>query len=160
MGLFSFIKDAGEKLFGSSKDVEAAQAEPAKVADLNAKASAAIKTYIETQNLGIQNLGVAFDGQTGMVTVTGQAPSEEAAEKVVLCCGNVAAVKSVANDLTFPAGSASQYHDVVSGDNLSKIAKTYYGDANKYMVIFEANKPMLSDPDKIYPGQKLRIPAL
>ena len=78
----------------------------------------------------------------------------------MLCCGNVAAVKSVANDLTFPAGSASQYHDVVSGDNLSKIAKTYYGDANKYMVIFEANKPMLSDPDKIYPGQKLRIPAL
>ena len=160
MGLFSFIKDAGEKLFGSSKDVEAAQAEPAKLPDLNAKASAAIKTYIETQNLGIQNLGVAFDGATGMVTVTGQAPSEEAAEKVVLCCGNVAAVKSVANDLTFPAGSASQYHDVVSGDNLSKIAKQYYGDANKYMVIFEANKPMLSDPNKIYPGQKLRIPAL
>ena len=160
MGLFSFIKEAGEKLFGSSKDEEAAQAEPAKLPDLNAKASAAIKTYIETQNLGIQNLGVAFDGATGMVTVTGQAPSEEAAEKVVLCCGNVAAVKSVANDLTFPAGSASQYHDVVSGDNLSKIAKQYYGDANKYMVIFEANKPMLSDPNKIYPGQKLRIPAL
>ena len=160
MGLFSFIKEAGEKLFGSSKDVEAAQAEPAKLPDLNAKASAAIKSYIETQNLGIQNLGVAFDGATGMVTVSGQAPSEEAAEKVVLCCGNVAAVTSVANDLTFPAGSASQYHDVVSGDNLSKIAKTYYGDANKYMVIFEANKPMLSHPDKIYPGQKLRIPAL
>ena len=68
MGLFSFIKDAGEKLFGSSKDVEAAQAEPAKLPDLNAKASAAIKTYIETQNLGIQNLGVAFDGATGMVS--------------------------------------------------------------------------------------------
>ena len=160
MGLFSFIKDAGEKLFGSSKDVEAAQAEPAKLPDLNAKASAAIKSYIETQNLGIQGLGVAFDGSTGMVTVTGQAPSEEAAEKVILCCGNVAAVTSVANDLTFPAGSASQYHDVASGDTLSAISKKYYSDANKYMVIFEANKPMLSDPNKIYPGQKLRIPAL
>jgi nucleoid-associated protein YgaU len=46
-----------------------------------------------------------------------------------------------------------------SGDTLSKIAKEAYGDANAYMKIFEANKPMLSNPDKIYPGQKLRIPA-
>ena len=84
MGLFSFIKDAGEKLFGSSKDVEAAQAEPAKLPDLNAKASAAIKTYIETQNLGIQNLGVAFDGQTGMVTVSGQAPAKKLPKR--WCC--------------------------------------------------------------------------
>ena len=160
MGLFSFIKDAGEKLFGSSKDVEAAQAEPAKLPDLNAKASAAIKTYIETQKLGIEGLGVSFDGATGMVTVTGAAPSEEAAEKVTLCCGNVAAVRSVDNQLSYPAGTASQYHDVVSGDTLSAISKKYYGDANKYNVIFEANKPMLSDPNKIYPGQKLRIPAL
>jgi nucleoid-associated protein YgaU len=160
MGLFSFIKEAGEKLFGSSKDVEAAQAEPAKLPDLNTKASAAIKTYIEAQNLGIEGLEVAFDGSNGMVTVMGGAPSEEAAEKVTLCCGNVAAVRSVDNQLSYPAGSASQYHDVVSGDTLSGIAKKYYGDANKYMAIFEANKPMLSHPDKIYVGQKLRIPAL
>jgi nucleoid-associated protein YgaU len=58
-----------------------------------------------------------------------------------------------------PAPEA-QFHVVVSGDNLSKIAKKFYGDANKYPVIFEANKPMLSHPDKIYPGQALRIPAL
>jgi nucleoid-associated protein YgaU len=48
----------------------------------------------------------------------------------------------------------------VSGDNLSHIARKYYGDANKYPVIFEANRPMLSHPDKIYPGQSLRIPPL
>ena len=48
----------------------------------------------------------------------------------------------------------------LSGDNLSKIAKKFYGDANKYPVIFEANKPMLKDPNKIYPGQNLRIPPL
>ena len=52
----------------------------------------------------------------------------------------------------------SRFHVVVSGDNLSKIAKQYYGDANKYPLIFEANKPMLTHPDKIYPGQALRIP--
>jgi nucleoid-associated protein YgaU len=52
------------------------------------------------------------------------------------------------------------FHTVVSGDNLSKIAKAHYGDANKYPVIFEANRPMLSHPDKIYPGQMLRIPPL
>ncbi|ARU06484.1 peptidoglycan-binding protein LysM [Comamonas serinivorans] len=159
MGLFSFIKDAGEKLFGTSKDVQAAQAEPAKLPDLNAKAGSAIKTYIETQNLGIQNLAVQYDGASGKVTVTGAAPSEEAAEKVTLCCGNVASVTSVDNQLSFPPGTASQYHDVVSGDTLSAISKKYYGDANQYMKIFEANKPMLSDPNKIYPGQKLRIPA-
>ena len=45
-----------------------------------------------------------------------------------------------------------------SGDTLSKIAREFYGSANKYPVIFEANKPMLSNPDRIYPGQVLRIP--
>jgi nucleoid-associated protein YgaU len=103
---------------------------------------------------------VQYDGASGKVTVTGEAPSQDAAEKVTLCCGNVASVTSVDNQLTYPAGTASQYHDVVSGDTLSAIAKKFYGDANKYPVIFEANKPMLSHPDKIYPGQKLRIPAL
>ena len=58
-----------------------------------------------------------------------------------------------------PAEEA-KYHEVVSGDSLSKIAKEYYGDMMKYPLIFEANKPMLSDPDKIYPGQMLRIPPL
>jgi nucleoid-associated protein YgaU len=101
-----------------------------------------------------------FDGASGKVTVQGDAPTQEAVEKVTLCCGNVAGVTDVENMLVAaePADE-SQYHDVVRGDTLSAIAKTYYGNANKYPVIFEANKPMLSHPDKIYPGQKLRIPA-
>ena len=53
---------------------------------------------------------------------------------------------------------AATFYTVVSGDSLSKIAKKHYGDASKYPVIFDANRPMLKDPDKIYPGQVLRIP--
>ena len=56
-------------------------------------------------------------------------------------------------------GSPDVTYTVQAGDTLSKIAKEYYGDANKYPAIFEANKPMLSHPDKIYPGQNLIIPA-
>ena len=97
---------------------------------------------------------------TGVVTLSGSAPSQEASEKAGLAAGNVANVTSVDNNLEAPAAAAAQYHDVVSGDTLSAISKKYYGDANKYNAIFEANKPMLTSPDKIYPGQKLRIPAL
>ena len=63
-----------------------------------------------------------------------------------------------------PAASApadnkfTQWHDVVSGDTLWKIAKKYYGDGSLYMEIFKANQDVLSDPDKIQVGQKLRIP--
>ncbi|MBS3019440.1 Potassium binding protein Kbp [Comamonas sp. PE63] len=155
MGLFSFIKEAGEKLFGGSDAHAAVPAE-----DLNAKAAQAIASYINTQNLGVSDLQVQFDGSQGKVTVNGIAPTQATKEKVTLCCGNVANVQSVDNLMTVtnPEPEA-QYHDVVRGDTLSAISKKYYGDANKYNVIFEANKPMLSNPDRIYPGQKLRIPA-
>jgi nucleoid-associated protein YgaU len=165
--MFSFIKEAGEKLFGH-KEVEAAAANAvtdesakANLDNLNAQAAKSIATYIETQNQGIEGLYVAFDGASGTVNLQGTAPSQEASEKVALCCGNVAGVSNVENLLAVaePADE-SQFHDVVRGDTLSAIAKEYYGNAGKYMAIFEANKPMLSHPDKIYPGQKLRIPAL
>jgi nucleoid-associated protein YgaU len=158
MGLFSFIKEAGEKLFGGKEAQAATPAAPSQE-DLNAKAAQAIETYISTQNLGVSDLKVQYDGTQGKVTVNGVAPTQAIKEKVTLCCGNVASVTSVDNamSVTNPEPEA-QYHDVVSGDNLSKIAKKYYGDANKYPAIFEANKPMLTHPDKIYPGQKLRIP--
>ena len=103
-------------------------------------------------------MSVSFDGASGKVTLNGSAPSQEAAEKAVLAAGNVTGVSGVDNNLSFPAAAEAKYHDVVSGDTLSAISKKYYGDANQYMKIFEANKPMLSDPNKIYPGQKLRIP--
>ncbi|MBC7939589.1 MAG: peptidoglycan-binding protein LysM [Chitinophagaceae bacterium] len=166
MGLMSFIKEAGEKLFGTGQAKAATPAAPAapdpdKVAALNKTAADAIVTYIRTQKLDVGGLNVAFDGATSTVTVAGTVADQATKERVLLCCGNVAGVAAV-NDMLVvetPAPEA-QFHVVKSGDNLSKIAKTYYGDANKYPVIFEANKPMLSDPDKIYPGQALRIPPL
>ena len=160
MGLFSFIKEAGEKLFGGS-EAKAASAAPATQDDLNAKAAAAISTYISSQNLGVSDLKVSYDNTQGKVTVQGTAPTQAAKEKVTLCCGNVSSVQAVDNQMAVTnAEPEAQYHDVVSGDTLSAISKKYYGDANKYNAIFEANKPMLKSADKIYPGQKLRIPAL
>ena len=160
MGLFSFIKDAGEKLFGGKEAQAATPAAPSQD-ELNAKAAQAITAYIASQNLGVSNVQVAYDATQGKVTVQGDAPTQAAKEKVTLCCGNVASVTSVENlmSVTHPEPQA-QFHDVVRGDTLSAIAKKFYGDANKYPVIFEANKPMLTHPDKIYPGQKLRIPPV
>jgi len=164
MSLISFIKEAGEKLFNHPQ-AEAAAGAPAAarpdIAQLNATAGAAIEKYIASQGLQVEGLDVGFDGATETVTVSGVAPDQATKEKVVLCCGNVASVAKVNDMLTVaaPAEPESTYHTVKSGDTLSKIAKEAYGDANAYMKIFEANKPMVKDPNKIYPGQMLRIPA-
>ena len=166
MGMFSFIKEAGEKLFGIGKAEAATVAAPAaasaeQVASLNQGAAQAITKYIESMNLDVQALDVAFDGASQTVTVAGVAPDQATKEKVVLCCGNVANVTSVNDMMTVStAEPESQWYTVVKGDNLSKISKEFYGTPNKYPQIFEANKPMLSHPDKIYPGQVLRIPPL
>jgi nucleoid-associated protein YgaU len=168
MSLISFLKDAGEKLFSSANAAPApAAAAPAagappqaNVAQLNATAGAAIERYIATQNLSAKGLKVAFDGASSSVTVTGEAPDQATKEKILLCCGNVHGVASVHDQLTVTSsGSESKFVTVKSGDTLSKIAKDAYGNANDYMRIFEANKPMLTNPDKIYPGQVLRIPS-
>jgi nucleoid-associated protein YgaU len=164
MGIISFFKDAGEKLFGG-KEAKAATpaADPAalqaKAAEANKVAGDAILTYIKTQNLPADGLSVEFDGASGGVTVSGIAPDQATKEKIVLCCGNVNGVAQV-NDLMTVAQPAdeSQWHTVAKGDTLSAIAKKFYGNANAYPTIFEANKPMLKHPDKIYPGQLLRIP--
>ncbi len=163
MGIVSFFKEAGQKLFGSKPEVAAAVAEPSneeKAAAANDAASSAIKDYIRAQNLPADDLTITFSGADQIVTVAGLVDTQETQQKIVACCGNVHGVAGVADEMqcSEPA-EACQYHEVVSGDNLSKIAKEYYGDANKYPVIFEANKPMLSHPDKIYPGQNLIIPA-
>ena len=162
MGLMSFFKEAGEKLFGTGKAAAAtpaAGASPEQVAALNQTAGKAIEAYVVAQGLKVDGLDVGFDGATSTVTVSGTVADQATKERVLLCCGNVAGVAGV-NDLltvTTPEPEA-QWHTVVAGDNLSKIAKKFYGDANKYPAIFEANKPMLKHPDKIYPGQMLRIP--
>jgi nucleoid-associated protein YgaU len=164
MGLMSFIKEAGEKLFGkgnaqaASKTVQSG-ADPDQGTAANQAASDAIVDYIQKMGLDAEGLAVAFDGASGEVKVSGMAKDQATKEKILLCCGNVAGVARVSDEMTVanPEDEA-RYYTVVKGDTLSKIAKEHYGDANAYPKIFEANKPMLSHPDKIYPGQTLRIP--
>lgn len=165
MGLISFIRDAGEKLFGKGEAkaaTEAVTAQPteANLASLNLAAGNAIRAYMVSLGLPAETLSIGFDGKTNIVSLGGSVPDQETREKIVLAAGNVENVASVDDQLTVsqPADE-SKYYTVVRGDTLSKIAKEYYGNANAYMKIFEANRPMLGHPDKIYPGQVLRIPA-
>jgi nucleoid-associated protein YgaU len=160
MGLFSFIKNAGAKVFGIGKTTAEEAAETAANNAALAKEKAAkLSNAVETLGFKVQDLNVEVNGDN--VTVWGQADSQATREKVILVLGNTEGIATVDDRMTveIPEPEA-QFHTVVKGDYLSKIAKKYYGDAMKYPVIFEANKPMLTDPDKIYPGQVLRIPAI
>ncbi|MDQ0738014.1 peptidoglycan-binding protein LysM [Pseudomonas sp. W4I3] len=145
MSIFSFIKEAGEK-----------------IVDLltpgNANASEQLKEHVSKVGLGNPNVQTTVDGDK--VTVTGEVATQEEKEKILLALGNIAGVASVDDQITVtgPVIVASRFVVVKSGDTLSAISKTVYGDANKYDKIFEANKPMLKDVNKIYPGQTLRIP--
>lgn len=170
MGLIQFMKGAGEKLvdlFDGNDEKEAAArkaAEEAANAALaqdarNAATGRALHALVTKMGLASEDLAVAFiDGQ---VTLAGTVASQEAREKIVLLVGNTHGVAAVDDQLTVTAPTpAATLYTVVSGDTLSKIAKAHYGDARKYPVIFEANRPMLRDPDRIFPGQVLRIPPL
>jgi len=147
MGLIDFVVNAGAKLFGRGKE-EAAE-----------EKAAALTGFINKMGLEVEDLRV--DVQKQLARVFGRTKSQEVREKVILAVGNTDGIAQVEDNLEVvnPEPEAV-YYTVVSGDTLSKIAKTHYGDAMKYPVIFEANKPMLTDPDKIYPGQVLRIPPL
>lgn len=157
MGLFSFIKEAGEKLFGHKP--ETAEMSPEEKTQHNQAAAQSIYDHIVGLGLSHSNLGVSF--MSGQVTVTGNVPDQENREKVILAAGNVQGVDNVEDKLVVEAAAAEpRFYTVVKGDTLWKVAANAYGDGSKYPAIFEANKPMLSHPDKIYPGQNLRIPAL
>jgi Uncharacterized protein containing LysM domain len=172
MGVWNFVKDAGERIVANAKaaarfgPAEKKAKEPAaaqkKTNGGNGKdAGEAIADYIRVQGLQVQNLKVSFDAPSSTVHVSGTAKDQATKEKVILCCGNIDGVEKVTDELAVEESAPeAQYHTVVKGDTLSAIAKKYYGDANKYPQIFEANKPMLKHPDKIYPGQSLRIPPL
>lgn len=159
MGLFAFIKEAGEKLFGT-KEVKAAES-AGNTAAVDAAKGDAILAYVQSQNLSATALTVTFDSATGVAKVYGVADDQATKEKIILVAGNVQGVAAVEDNMTVSrAAPPAQFYTVVRGDTLSKIAKQFYGDPNKYPAIFEANKPMLTHPDKIYPGQNLRIPPL
>jgi len=156
MGLFSFIKNAGAKVFGIGKTTEEAAADTAD--EVVAKAEK-LTDAVRSLNLSVENLSITVEGDTA--TIYGEAENQATREKTVLVVGNTEGIASVDDRMiTAIQEPEAQFHTVVSGDSLSKIAKVYYGNPMKYPEIFEANKPMLTHPDKIYPGQVLRIPVL
>ena len=161
MGLFDFVKDAGERIFGGDDEPEQAAA-PARTKDdaLADKAkSEQLSTLVGGMGFGVEELAIKF--REGKATLDGTAQSQADREKIVLLVGNTQGVAQVEDRMKVEAPEPeAKMHTVASGDSLSKIAKAYYGDAMKYTTIFEANKPMLKDPNKIYPGQVLRIPPL
>jgi len=140
MGLFSFLKGSGKKLSGAAHAAEAPPEE-------------ALKKEIDDLGLNATGLDISVEGDT--VKVTGDAVSQEMKEKVILAVGNVEGVAAVEHE---GGGGEPVFHTVEKGDSLWKIAEKTLGNGARYTEIFEANKPMLSDPDKIYPGQVLRIP--
>lgn len=150
MGLFSFVKNAGAKLFGK-KEAEAAPEVVTSEIDM-------LMSEINRHNLSVENLQLDI-GKA--VMVTGLCETNAEREKVILTVGNVDGIMTVDDNIvvTNPEPE-STFHTVQSGDSLSKISKEVYGDPMRYNEIFEANKPMLSHPDKIYPGQILRIPVI
>lgn len=164
MGVFSFIKDAGAKVFGIGKTTaeEAAEASvDAAAAKLRREEAAASRLEETVSDLQLQVEGLNINIVDDTATISGMAYDQATKEKVVLVVGNSNGIATVDDQMTVEhAEPEAQFHTVVSGDTLGKIAKNYYSNAMKYPVIFEANKPMLTDPDKIYPGQVLRIPAL
>ncbi|MGQ0798925.1 MAG: peptidoglycan-binding protein LysM [Pseudomarimonas sp.] len=170
MGFFDFIGNAGEKIFGSSQ------------IDENK-----VREHIASLGLKLNPFSVVADQAQKMVSLLGRAETLEDKEKAIVAAGNIkgvervddrlklgpapavvaeaaakadAAAKEAAEELAAEEQPTARFYTVVSGDTLSAIAKREYGSANKYPQIFEANKPMLSHPDKIYPGQVLRIPPL
>ena len=153
MGLFSFMKNAGAKVFGIGKTTEE------EAADVAVEKAGKLINAVQSLDLMVENLEVTIDGDTA--TIYGKAENQATREKAVLVVGNTEGIASVDDQMTTAIQEPeAQFHTVVSGDSLSKIAKVYYGNPMKYPEIFEANKPMLTHPDKIYPGQVLRIPVL
>jgi LysM repeat protein len=146
MGLFDFVKDVGKQIFNT--DSEAAEN---------------IKQHLEIKTSGIKNIEVEFDD--GVATICGDCVNKATKDNAVLMVGNIAGVeKVVADDMRVPEvkeeepEEKAEFYEIVSGDTLGGIAKRYYGKASQYMRIFEANRDIIDDPNKIYPGQKIRIP--
>ncbi len=156
MGLFSFIKDAGAKLFGHKEEEVIATKS---IQEINFEKAQKLMENINAEGLPVQDLNVVIDGERALVF--GTVPDQATKEKVILMVGNTEGVAEVDDKMDVEVSEPeSRFYTVKKGDYLSKISKEVYGDASKYNVIFEANKPMLKDPDLIYPGQVLRIPNL
>lgn len=153
MGIFSFFKKAGAKnLDKAEKEAAGKSAEDLERAKVRA-------LYESVNDLPIEVSGLDIDLMGDTVTVKGAVESQSHREKIVLVLGNTSGIAMVNDQITVnkPEPEAT-FYEVKKGDTLSGIAKAHYGSWKDYMKIFEANTPMLKDPDKIYPGQVLRIP--
>jgi nucleoid-associated protein YgaU len=152
MGLISFIKNAGEKIFKSEAKKEEEKA-------------VLIADHIKKFGFDTSDIKVKVDDDK--VSLMGSIDTQENKNKIIVTAGNIEGIASVEDwivvknpPVVAPSEPEKQFYTVKKGDYLSKIAKEVYGNANKYNVIFEANKPMLKDPNLIYPGQVLVIPPL
>ncbi|MCV0351190.1 MAG: peptidoglycan-binding protein LysM [Nitratireductor sp.] len=148
MGIFDFVKSVGKKLG---------------VVDEEPPAADELKKELDSHSLGTDKVDVVVEGDK--VVLKGEVADQSAFEKAVVAVGNTLGISKVeAGELKVAAAEAKApvFYTVQKGDNLWKIAEANYGKGKgaKYTMIFEANKPMLDDPDKIYPGQVLRIPDL
>ncbi|TCP91210.1 BON domain-containing protein [Cricetibacter osteomyelitidis] len=144
MGLFDFVGDIGRKLFSKKEE-----------------ASEAVTNHIAEDNPGVENVSVKVED--GVATIEGQATSAEALEKAILMAGNVAGISSVkADGVTIANGDMlagdDEFYVIQKGDTLWAIAEKAYGNGAKYTAIVAANKEVIKDADKIFPGQKIRIP--
>ncbi|MEN8259679.1 MAG: peptidoglycan-binding protein LysM [Pseudomonadota bacterium] len=155
MGLFDFVDEIGAKLFDNKEN-----------------AAEKIQSIIEAENLAIERLGVKYND--GEVSLIGISDDKAAIEKAILIAGNIQGVTKVIPEFYLPKKAETDegyqplnledtsdevdYYVIQAGDTLSKLAKRYYNDASRYPRIFEANREVIKDPDKIYVGQKIRIP--
>lgn len=155
MGVFSFLKNAGAKLFKRKED----KTDPATLEAVREENKKAMMDAVA--DLGIEINDFYIQLQEDTVIAFGEATSQADKEKVILTLGNTDGIAKVDDRMTVAKPEPeAKFYEVKKGDSLSKIAKEFYGDAMKYPVIFDANKPMLKDPNLIYPGQMLRIPPI
>jgi nucleoid-associated protein YgaU len=139
MGLWNFMKSTGKKIFGDDEEVDAG------------------KVQDELKELGLDAEGLDLKVEGDKVKISSVGMPQDIKEKVILAVGNLAGVAEVEDDSPADA-PAPVFHTVEKGDTLWAVASKTLGNGARYQEIFEANKPMLSHPDKIYPGQVLRIP--
>ncbi len=157
MGLFSFLKNVGNKSLKKAAERNEAKARSAEAAV--ERQEGLLEGILYSSNVGIKDIDVEIEND--VVKVYGEAESQAAREKAILILGNMEGVASIDDRISVVTQEPeSTMYTVKSGDSLSKIAKEVYGDPMKYNLIFEANQPMLKDPNMIYPGQVLRVPAV
>jgi nucleoid-associated protein YgaU len=157
MGIINFVREAGSKI-GLGESPKAAAAEAARDEELHElREGNKLLRLILDMDLGIESPKVKYDD--GVATVWGTAPNQKARDVAILAIGNVAGVASVDDriEVAEPAEEAV-FYTVQKGDTLGKIARDHMGSAKRYTEIFEANQPLIKDPNLIYPGQTLRIP--